>query len=110
MGKFIYSDNTKIDIEDRALAHLQVVIGSKLRRGESFHFTWNEDESVGGGRTSVWLDRSVPLSYRFYGSRRPALNPGWIDVLMHAANSPLGLMLVPEPAGPPATESNMEVS
>ncbi|ALJ20537.1 DUF7882 family protein [Microbacterium sp. No. 7] len=98
MGKFIYAGSTKVDVEDRALAHLQAVIGAKLRRGESFYFTWREDVSVGGGRTSVWLHQAVPLVYKFHGSRRPSLNPAWLDALTHTANSSGGLHVVPEPA------------
>lgn len=97
MGKFIYADTVKVDIEDRTLAHLHVVIGTKLRRGEAFYFTWREDASVGDGRTSVWLHQAVPLVYRFSGSRKPALNAAWIDALAYTANSSSGLHLVPEP-------------
>ena len=43
MGKFIYDSMVKVDFEGRLLAHLQLVIGAKLRRGESFHFTWKDD-------------------------------------------------------------------
>lgn len=39
MGKFIYNGSVRVEIEDRTLAHLQAVIGRKLRRGEGFHFT-----------------------------------------------------------------------
>lgn len=98
MGKFIYDGSTKVDIEDRALAHVQVVIGTKLRRGEAFYFMWREEASVGDGRTSVWLHESIPLVYRFSGSRRPELNPAWLDALAYTANSSSGLHLVPEPA------------
>ena len=34
MGKFIYEGGVRNDFEDRLLAHLQVVVGNKLRRGE----------------------------------------------------------------------------
>ncbi|MGF3054973.1 ATP-dependent DNA ligase [Microbacterium sp. YY-01] len=98
MGKFIYDETVKVEVEDRTLAHLQIVIGTKLRRGESFYFTWREDASVGGGRTSVWLHQAVPLVYKYHGSRRPALNTAWIDALAYTANSPSGLRLVPEPS------------
>lgn len=101
MGKLIYSDTVKVEIEDRALAHLHVVIGTKLRRGEPFYFSWRDDSSVGDGRTSVWLHQALPLVFKFYGSRRPALNPAWIDALAYTANSSGGLHLVPEPTTPP---------
>jgi hypothetical protein len=87
----------KIEIEDRALAHVQGVIVNKLRRGESFQFTWREDVSVGSGRTSVWINPQSALVYKFSGGRTPSLNPAWLEVLAQAANSPTGLYLVPEP-------------
>ena len=49
MGKFTYEGGQKVEIEDRALTHVQLVITAKLRRGEPFPFTWREDVSIGGG-------------------------------------------------------------
>ena len=98
MGKFIYDSMVKVDFEDRLLAHLQLVIGAKLRRGESFHFTWKDDTSIGDGRTVVWIHPRVSLVYKFYGSRRPTINRAWVEALIYTANSPTGLYAVPEPA------------
>jgi hypothetical protein len=42
------------------------------------------------------------MVYKFYGSRRPPLNPAWIDALAYTANSTSGLYLVPEPPEPTA--------
>lgn len=98
MGKFQYEDSVRVEFEDRALAHLQTVIGMKLRRNESFYFTWRESLDVGGGRTTVWLHARASLVFKFHGSRTPRLNRTWLDALMLAANSPSGLALVPEPA------------
>ncbi|KHK96522.1 ATP-dependent DNA ligase [Microbacterium mangrovi] len=98
MGKFVYDQSVKVTFDDRVLAHLMVVIGAKLRRGEAFHFTWREDLSVGGGRTTVWVHPGVSIVYKFSGSRQPALNRAWIDALAMTANSPSGLYVVSEPA------------
>jgi len=98
MGKLIYDGTVKADFDDRVLAHLQLVIGTKLRRGESFHFSWKEDVSVGGGRTAIWVHPRCSLVYKYYGSRKPQINMAWIDALAHTANSPGGLHVVPEPA------------
>lgn len=97
MGKFMYDGLVTVDFEDRLLLHLQAVIGAKLRRSESFHFTWKDDPSIGDGRTTVWLYNGVSLVYKYYGSRRPKLNPAWIDALTFTANTPTGLYIVPEP-------------
>ncbi|WP_314506768.1 ATP-dependent DNA ligase [uncultured Microbacterium sp.] len=98
MGKFIYDGLVKVDFEDRLLLHLEMVIGAKLRRGEAFHFTWKDDTSIGDGRTTVWVNPRSSLVYKFYGSRRPAVNRAWIEALAYTANSPAGLHIVPEPA------------
>ncbi|WP_101847397.1 DUF7882 family protein [Zhihengliuella sp. ISTPL4] len=98
MGKFIYDGGPKVELEDRALTHLQLVITAKLRRGEPFPFTWKEDSSVGGGRTTVWVHAGSSLAFKYAGSRQPAINRAWVDALAYTANAPTGLYLVPEPA------------
>jgi len=103
MGKFIYDGNVKVEIEDRALAHLQLVITAKLRRAEPFGFSWREDISIGGGRTTVWVHAGSSIVYKYYGGRQPSISRAWVDALAFTANSPTGLYLVPEPAeGSPA--------
>jgi len=97
-GKFIYDGNVKTEIEDRALAHIQLVVTAKLRRGEPFGFTWREDMSVGGGRTTVWVHPGASIVYKYYGGRQPAINRVWVEALAITANSPTGLYLIPEPA------------
>jgi hypothetical protein len=98
MGKFIYEGGVKVEIEDRALTHLQLVISAKLRRGEPFPFSWREDASVGGGRTTVWIHPGSSIVYKYYGGRQPSINRAWVDALAFTANSPTGLYLIPEPA------------
>ena len=100
MGRLSYDGVEKLEIDDRALAHLQLVIGSKLRRGESFLFTWRPDTSLGGGRVSVWMHPHASLVFRFAGSRPLRINRAWVEAMMNAANSPAGLSLVPEPPEP----------
>lgn len=97
MGKFIYEGTVRADFDDRTLAHLQTVIGAKLRRGEPFHFTWKDEASAGDGRTTVWVHPRCSLVYVFGDRRTPRLNHSWIDALAYTANSPAGLNLVPEP-------------
>jgi hypothetical protein len=97
MGKFMYEGLVKVDFEDRLLFHLQTVIGAKLRRGESFSFTWKDDTTIGDGRTTVWMHPRCSLVYKYYGSRRPNLNRAWVEALAYTASSPAGLHIVPEP-------------
>ena len=97
MGKLFYDSGFSADFEDRALIHLQVVIGGKLRRGEPFYFSWHDGQTVGGGRTTLWLAPQIALRFKYFGSRWPAINPVWISVLTASSNSTHGLQLLPEP-------------
>jgi len=100
VGRFSYDGSVKADFDDRVLAHLQVVISQKLRRGETFIFSWRNDTRVGDGRTVIWLHPNASLVFSYHGSRQPALNRAWLEALTHAANSTSGLQIVPEPDGP----------
>ncbi|MBN9202083.1 MAG: ATP-dependent DNA ligase [Microbacterium sp. SCN 70-18] len=100
MGTFIYENQLRMEFEDRALAHLQIVTGNKLRRREPFFFTWKTDLSLGGGRVTVWVHPQSTLVFRFHGSRTPTLNRDWVEALMFTANTPSGLYRVPEPQVP----------
>jgi len=98
MGTLRYgSSATDIDFDDRALHHLQIVIVAKLRRRESFIFSWVADKNAGSGRTSIWLDPSSTLIFRFSGNRASTINRAWIDILMLSANSAGGLFFSAEP-------------
>lgn len=103
MGTLTYDVVSKVDFDDRALAHLQIVIASKFRRGESFNFSWVKEPAAGSGRTTIWMHPAIPLVYDFLGSRTPAINREWLNALMETANSPAGLRLVAEPAEQSAT-------
>ncbi|MFG6403575.1 ATP-dependent DNA ligase [Microbacterium sp. P04] len=98
MGYFTYDNVTKTEIEDRLLAHLQIVMGTKLRRSESFFFSWKEDVSLGSGRIMVWIHPGAGLKFKFHGSRQPAISHPWLKALTYTANSPTGLYAVREPA------------
>ena len=97
MGKLTYDSTMSVEFDDRTLAHLQLAIGAKLRRNEAFFFAWKDDPAAGDGRTSIWLHPTIPISFKFYGSRPPAINRAWVEVLMQSANSTQGLQVLPEP-------------
>ncbi len=98
MGKFIYGQLVSAEFEDRLLAHLEVVITSKLRRGEGFLFSWKEEGAASAGRTSIWVAPSLPIVYRYSGGRAPAINRAWVEILSQSASSSAGLRVLPEPA------------
>lgn len=95
MGKLVYAGR-EIEIDDRSLAHLKIVMLTKLRRNESFAFNHNNSVEEGSGRVTLWIHPSQPLEFRFYGNRRPEFNREWVESLLQAANSPDGLRLLPE--------------
>lgn len=102
MGKLLYgASGVEIEFDDRTLTHVQIVIANKLRRRESFFFSWRDDNAVGDGRSSIWLDPSVPLYFKYFGARVPSINRTWIDLLTVSANSSGGLQLVQEPDAAP---------
>lgn len=107
MGYMVYDSSTLITFEDRVLAHLEVVIVSKLRRKESFALSWRESADNGDGRTTIWIDPSIPLRFRFSGSRPPTLDREWVERLAAAAASSSGLIALGED-GQPVTGSTQE--
>ncbi|WP_091226987.1 hypothetical protein [Microbacterium sp. 3J1] len=97
MGMIYYdgADNP-IPIEDRALAHLKVVIATKLRRNESFTLSWKHPEGQPRGRTTIWLHPSIPLRFVFDDVEPVQLRADWITAMANSANSTGGIMLVLE--------------
>ena len=97
MGTIFYGGSaTPIHIEDRALAHLKVVIATKLRRSESFTLSWQHPDDQPTGRTTIWLHPSIPLRFVFDDPEPPELSRQWIEDLAHSANSSGGIQLIPE--------------
>lgn len=85
-----------IHIEDRALAHLKVVIATKLRRDESFTVSWRHPDDQPRGRSTIWLHPSIPLRFVFDDPEPAELSRDWIEELANSANSTGGIMLVAE--------------
>ncbi len=81
------------------MAHLQLVIGAKLRRKESFFFTWKEDPATGEGRNSIWIDAAIPLYFKYFGSKQPTINRVWLELLTLSANSEQRMQFISEPSG-----------
>jgi hypothetical protein len=93
MGALVYDNDRQVDLEDRTLAHLQVVIVNKLRRRESFPFTWSDERRT----ITIWISPNTPLEFVYHGNRRPRLNRAWLEELALSASSTGGLVVVPEP-------------
>jgi hypothetical protein len=102
VGTIFYGGSaTPIFIEDRALAHLKVVIATKLRRHESFTLSWQHPDDQPAGRTTIWLHPSIPLRFVFDDPEPAELSREWIEDLAQSANSSGGITLVAELVHPP---------
>ncbi|MFF2052201.1 ATP-dependent DNA ligase [Leifsonia sp. NPDC058194] len=108
MGKLVYAGTTEIGFEDRVLAHLQIVIGLKLRRKEGFIFSWRDEQGVGDGRSAIWVDPAIPLLFRYSGGRQPKINKSWLEQLTISSNSAAGLQLTEEIGALGADEVNAD--
>ena len=115
MGLLIYGVGPAIEVEDRALAHLQSVIITKLRRDESFSFTWgNDDPDVDGDQSRptsphgcVWISKSSALYFRYEQTPTRRLNALWLQEMAALAASNAGLRAIPEPS-PSHSESQKD--
>ncbi len=97
MGTMYYGGSAMpIRIEDRALAHLKVVVATKLRRSESFTLSWPHADDEPAGRSTLWIHPSIPLRFVFDDREPPALSRTWIEELAQSANSSGGIALIAE--------------
>lgn len=97
VGTIYYGGSaTPIHIEDRALAHLKVVVSTKLRRGESFTVSWQHPEDEARGRSTIWLHPSIALRFVFDDPNPTELNRKWIEELAQSANSSGGITITAE--------------
>jgi hypothetical protein len=95
VGTIYYGGSaTPIHIEDRALAHLKVVIATKLRRTESFTVSWQHPDDQPRGRSTLWLHPSIPLRFVFDDPEPAELSRAWIEELANSANSSGGISLI----------------
>lgn len=97
MGRLIYDSTLEADFDDRLLAHLQLVIGTKLGKGEAFYFSWRDATAVGSGRTSLWLHPAIPLRFKYHGGRPPTVNSEWVRRLLQDTYTANGLRISDEP-------------
>ncbi len=98
MGSLIYGHpSVDVKLEDRVLAHLQTVVGIKVRRNERFFLSWFDTQAVGDGRSAVWIAPEVPLAFQFTTVSPHKLNRPWVESMIVAAGSSAGLVLTQEP-------------
>lgn len=102
MGVLFYGDGSEpIEVPDRLLAHVKTVIATKLRRNESFTLSWRHGSGERVGRSTIWLQPSIPLRFVFDSAEAEALDPELLTSLANGANS-AGGMILPTDAPSPA--------
>jgi len=90
------STEHQIEIDDTALAHLKVVIATKLRRNESFTLSWRHDDGQPGGRSTIWLHPSIELRFEFTEPTPPKLDAARIQEYANSANTSGGILIPDE--------------
>jgi hypothetical protein len=96
MGHLHYGTRPEIiTFDDRLLWHIKLVILAKLRRRESFSFSWRRADD--NGLDCVWLHPHCDLVFKFDSDSEPEVNHSWLEALMHSANTTGGMHVIPEP-------------
>ena len=99
MAQLLYgSPPTAFELDDRTLAHLELVLLAKLRRNESVSLALDRPD---GARVTLWIGVHSDLQF-VYLEPRTEINREWLERLMDAANSTAGLRVLPEGAGTPS--------
>lgn len=93
MGRLIYGDSVRVHFDDHTLAHLEAVIGTKLRRGEPFMLMWRDDTAVGDGRSTVWINPGNKIAFQYFSRQRPPLDRHRLEAPVIEARRPDGLYL-----------------
>ncbi|MFH8249582.1 hypothetical protein ACH3VR_04350 [Microbacterium sp. B2969] len=87
MGTLYYGSNpAPIQMCDRLLAHLKVVVSTKLRRGEAFTVTWVHSDLQPSGRTTIWVQSAIPLRFVFDSDEPAQIDVRTLETLVDAAN------------------------
>jgi hypothetical protein len=94
VGRLLYgSPPAAFELDDRTLAHVEIVIIAKLRRSESFAFSL---PGKGDARTSIWISPASDIQFE-YASGTQEVSRAWLEALIESANSPQGLRIIAEP-------------
>jgi hypothetical protein len=94
VGQLFYgSDSQPAELPDRVLAHVKVLAATKLRRGESFTLSWRHADDVPGGRSTLWLNPSIPLRFVFTNPEGQMLDQDILKRLANDAASSAGLTI-----------------
>lgn len=94
MGTLHYgATGEAIEMPDRILAHLKVLVSTKLRRNESFSLSW--DRLIDGAveRSTIWLHCSIPMQFKMDAEAAKQLDRAYLQKLADQANSSSGVVI-----------------
>ena len=108
MGYLHYgADPQPLEIDDWTLAHLRVVVTTKLRRNESFTLTCTRDDDGAERRTSLWLQPAIPLRFEYALDETQTFDTDFLHELAEAANTNAGIIV--EEAVDPVEQRELEL-
>src|SRR5690348_15466068 len=94
VGTLYYGNSSEpIEVPERLLAHIKVVVTAKLRRNERFTVSWTHPDGMTRGRSTIWMDPSIPLRFVFDSAEAEVLDPALLRELANEAASARGLII-----------------
>ena len=93
MGSLFYDRTAEFEIDDRSLAHPQVVI---LNKAATQGVVRARPRRRHQARDRL-INESTPLEFPYVGNRRPVLNQLWLETMAGEAGLNGLLRLTPEP-------------
>ena len=94
MGTIQYGSSAEvIVVPDALLAHLKLVMITRMRRSESFTLSWEQRVAGAPRHSTVWVHYSMPLRFTFDGAEAPELDPALLDALMVSSYTAAGIVL-----------------
>ena len=97
MGTLHYgASRTSLQMDDRALAHLQVVITTKLRRNEGFLIQWERRARAAAAEAGSGSTRTATRRTTTRAGASPPLDHEELDRMMIAASATGGVRITAE--------------
>jgi hypothetical protein len=94
MARLYYGNMPEpIELPDRVLAHLKIVISTKLRRSESFPLSWQYGSGPDAERSTIWLHAAIPLRFEVAAAAASDIDRAYLHELVTAANSSGGVVV-----------------
>lgn len=88
MGRLRYDSTLDpIVIDDVTLAHMKIVVGTKLRRQESFMMSWIPGDDSRDGRLTAWIHPSIPLVLAFDSADPIRVDAERVSRMMNSLNA-----------------------